>query len=198
MCIRDRTPIADVRRVLTRIPAAIRERFAAKGVMYLRNYGRGIGLPWQQVFGTDSRADVENYCRRTGIEYEWREQDCLTTRQIRHAILTHPETGEAVWFNHAAFFHVSTLEQELRRTIVQGFEERRLPSNTYYGDGAPIEEDALEKIRAAYESETATFNWQNRDVLMLDNMLVAHGRMPYSGSRRVLVAMSEVAGASDT
>jgi pristinamycin I synthase-3/4 len=192
------TPIADVRRVLARIPAAIRERFAEKGVMYLRNYGQGVGLPWQQVFGADSRAEVESYCRRTGIEYEWRERDCLTTRQIRHAIVKHPETGEAVWFNHAAFFHVSTLEQELRRTIVQGFEERRLPSNTYYGDESPIEEDDLEKIRAAYESETVIFNWQNRDVLMLDNMLVAHGRMPYSGSRRVLVAMSEVAGASDT
>ena len=33
--------------------------------------------------------------------------------------------------------------------------------------------------------------WQEVDVLLLDNMLVAHGRAPYTGARAILVGMAE-------
>jgi len=69
--------------------------------------------------------------------------------------------------------------------------EDELPTNTYYGDGEPIESDVLEELRAAYHAETVSFPWQRGDVMLLDNMLVAHGRAPYSGPRKILVGMSE-------
>jgi alpha-ketoglutarate-dependent taurine dioxygenase len=34
------------------------------------------------------------------------------------------------------------------------------------------------------------FPWSAGDVLILDNMLMMHGRQPYEGERRVLVAMA--------
>ncbi|CAM5231048.1 hypothetical protein SANTM175S_04757 [Streptomyces antimycoticus] len=34
-------------------------------------------------------------------------------------------------------------------------------------------------------------DWHTGDLLLIDNMLVAHGRRPYTGTRRVLVAMSD-------
>jgi alpha-ketoglutarate-dependent taurine dioxygenase len=185
------TPIADVRQVLSRIPAAVRERFEAEGVMYLRNFGLGAGLSWQTAFGVESRAEVEAYCREAGIAFEWSEPDRLTTRQVRQAVACHPETGERSWFNHAAFFHISTLEPELRLTLLRSFGEEFLPYNTYYGDGSAIDDDSVGQIRRAYEECTITLPWQTGDLLMLDNMLAAHGRMPYTGPRRVLVAMSE-------
>jgi alpha-ketoglutarate-dependent taurine dioxygenase len=33
--------------------------------------------------------------------------------------------------------------------------------------------------------------WSKGDVLMLDNITVAHGRQPFTGSRRILVAMAD-------
>ena len=51
--------------------------------------------------------------------------------------------------------------------------------------------EALAAIRAAYEQEMVSFPWAEGDVLMLDNMLVAHGRRPYAGPRKVLVGMAE-------
>jgi alpha-ketoglutarate-dependent taurine dioxygenase len=33
------------------------------------------------------------------------------------------------------------------------------------------------------------FTWEAGDVLLLDNMLAAHGRAAFSGQREVLVAM---------
>jgi alpha-ketoglutarate-dependent taurine dioxygenase len=66
-----------------------------------------------------------------------------------------------------------------------------LPYNTYYGDGSPIEDEVVDEIREAYRQETVAFPWQAGDVLMMDNMLVAHGRNPFSGTRKILVAMGE-------
>ena len=37
------TPVVDSRRVFAALPSSIKERFIQKGIMYMRNYGRGIG-----------------------------------------------------------------------------------------------------------------------------------------------------------
>ena len=184
------TPIADCRRVLAHINVKIRERFLEKGWMLVRNFGNGLSLPWQSVFQTEQKLAVEAYCRQAGIETEWRG-DQLRTRQVRPAITRHPRTGELTWFNHAAFFHVSTLEPTMREGLLAGLDEEELPTNTYYGDASRIELSVLEEIREAYHRETITFIWQKGDILMLDNMLVAHGRRPYLGPRQILVAMAE-------
>jgi alpha-ketoglutarate-dependent taurine dioxygenase len=66
-----------------------------------------------------------------------------------------------------------------------------LPYNTYYGDGTPIEPEVVEQIQAAYRAEMVVFPWEPGDVLLLDNLTVAHGRRPYTGERQVVVAMAE-------
>ncbi len=185
------TPIADCRRVLRHIDPEVRDRFGRQGWMYVRNFGDGFGLSWSTVFQTTDKARVEEHCRRNGIETEWKEGDRLRTRAVRPALARHPKTGEALWFNHATFFHVSTLEPDIRASLLEEFEEEDLPTNTFYGDGSPIEAEVMDHLRAAYRRETVSFPWQRGDLLMLDNMLVAHARAPYSGPRRVLVGMAE-------
>ncbi|MET0623054.1 MAG: condensation domain-containing protein, partial [Pyrinomonadaceae bacterium] len=188
---RGETPVADVRRVYERIPAEIRERFREKGWMLVRNFYEELSLPWQTSFHTDDRAEVEGYCRQARISCEWKSDNWLRTQQVRPAVTHHPRTGETLWFNHVAFWHVSSLGGPVREAMLSMFGEGDLPYNTYYGDGSRIEDEVVAEIRAAYEEETVRFPWQKGDVLMLDNMLVAHGRSPYTGARRVVVAMGE-------
>jgi alpha-ketoglutarate-dependent taurine dioxygenase len=185
------TPIADTRRVFARLSPELRRRFVEKGWMYVRNFGEHFGLPWQTVFQTSDRERVEGYCRDNGIEVEWREGDRLKTRAVRPAVSTHPLTGEQLWFNHATFFHVTTLAPTVRDFFLSTFKEEDLPTNTYYGDGSPLEESALEELRRAYGEETVSFTWRQGDILLLDNMLAAHGRAPYTGPREILVGMTE-------
>lgn len=185
------TPIADCRNIFQRINPKIRERFIEKKVLYVRNYNDGFGLSWQTVFQTEDKTVVEEYCRRNGIEFEWKSGDRLRTRQVRQAVAKHPQTGENIWFNHATFFHVSTLEPRMRETLLAEFKEEDLPNNTYYGDGSPIEISVLDELREAYLQERVVFPWQEGDVLMLDNMSVAHSRTPFVGSRKVVVGMAE-------
>ncbi len=191
------TPIADVRRIYARIDPSIRERFAEKGWMYVRNFGAGFGLPWQSVFQTTDKAVVEEHCRKHGIDFEWKENDGLRTRATRPAIHKHPRTGEMVWFNHATFFHVTTLEPSVREMLRVEFAEDELPTNSFYGNGSPIEDAVVEDLREIYRSEEVVFPWQKDDVLMLDNMLMAHGRRPYAGERKILVGMAEPYGGAE-
>ena len=188
---RGETPIADMRKVLKRIPPHMVQRFVEKKWMYVRNFGDGFGLSWQTVFQTSDRSAVERYCEDAGIEVEWKPGNRLRTRQVREALTLHPRTGEPLWFNHVTFFNVSTLEPHIRATLLAEFAEEDLPNNSYYGDGSPIEPEVLEQLRAAYEQELVSFPWHKGDVLLLDNMLAAHGRAPYTGERRILVAMAE-------
>ncbi|MFB2772371.1 amino acid adenylation domain-containing protein [Pelatocladus sp. BLCC-F211] len=185
------TPIADVRKVFQNIHPRIRERFQEKGWMLVRNYGNGFGLPWQKVYHTTDKAVMEEYCRNACIQVEWKDNDCLRTRQIRPAIAQHPKTGEMVWFNHVVFWHVSSLQTEFREKFFSEFTEEDLPYNTFYGDGSPIEDSVIAEIREAYQQEMIVYPWQKGDILMLDNMLTAHARNPYSGSRKILTAMGE-------
>jgi alpha-ketoglutarate-dependent taurine dioxygenase len=186
------TPIADCRRVFRRIAPDIRERFIEKGWMYVRNFGDGFGLDWQTVFQTDDKSAVEEHCRDNDIEVEWKYGDRLRTRAVRPAVRKHPKTGEEVWFNHATFFHISTLEPQAREFLLEEFAEDDLPTNTFYGDGSAIEPSVVDQLRAAYLQETIVFPWQRGDILMLDNVLTAHGRKPYIGSRKILVGMAEL------
>lgn len=185
------TPLADCRKVFAQIDPAIRERFSQKGVMYVRNFGDGMGLPWQTVFQTEDKTQVEHYCRGAGMRVEWKDGNRLRTYKTGKAILQHPQTQEMTWFNHATFFHVSTLVPSIREELLAAFDEEDLPTNTYYGDGSPIEASVLDELRAIYHAETIAFPWQAGDILMLDNMLTAHGRASFRGSRKVVVGMSQ-------
>ncbi|HEY6324302.1 MAG TPA: TauD/TfdA family dioxygenase [Thermoanaerobaculia bacterium] len=185
------TPIADGRRVLARLDPDLAARFADRRLLYLRNYNDGFGLPWQTVFQTADRGEVERYCRANAIALEWKDGDRLRTRQLRPALVRHPGTGEVLWFNHAAFFHVSSLEPQLRAALLAEFAEEELPYNTYFGDGSAIPADDLEAVRRAYQEETVLFPWRQGDLLMLDNLTVAHGRQPFTGRREILVGMAQ-------
>ena len=184
------TPIADSRRVCARIGDKTRSAFEAGKVMYVRNYSRGLDLPWQTVFGTAERAEVERFCAEESIDVEWKDRDGLRTRQICEAVIRHPVTMEHVWFNQAHLFHISNVEREIRLRFLSELGTDELPRNAYFGDGSPIPEPMLDEIRRAYAAETVPVAWQAEDIMLLDNVLAAHGRMPYRGSRRVLVGMA--------
>lgn len=186
------TPIADCRRMYQRVPPPIREKFERLGYMYVRNFGDGFGLSWQEAFQTQDRGAVERYCAEHAIELEWRDGGRLRTRQVRPAVARHPKTGELLWFNHLTFFHVSTLVPVVRDALLGEFREEDLPNNTYYGDGTSIEPDVLETLRGLYHEETVSFPWQEGDLLMLDNMMAAHGREPFRGARKVVVGMADL------
>lgn len=184
------TPLADSHRVAARLDRTVLNSFAERGVRYVRNYGTGFDLSWQQAFETDSRTEVEALCQAQGIEFTWYGEDQLRTSQVCQAVIEHPVTGAELWFNQAHLFHTSALSDEVGAELLES-DHSEIPRQVYFGDREPIADSVLDQVRAAYASETIREPWQNGDVLLIDNMLVSHGRDPYQGPRRVLVAMTD-------
>lgn len=183
------TPLADTRALYRRLPADLRARFEAKGVLYLRRYGE-IDLPWQEVFQTESRSELEAFCRAAGIDWTWDAEGRLETRQLCQASARHPVTGDWAWCNQAHLFHPAQHSPEVREGLRALYGPDGGPRGARYGDGTVIEDAVIEEILGHWAEETRRFAWRAGDLLLLDNLLTAHGRDPFEGPRRVLVAMS--------
>lgn len=185
------TPIANSRNVYKRIDSSIRKKFEQNGILYVRNYTPGFDLSWQEVFQTDQKNLVNKYCQDNDIKFNWNTTGPeLTTKQVCQSSINHPISGEVVWFNQAHLFHISSLEENDRFSLIKELGEENLPRNTFYGDGQPIELEVLNHIREAYNQEKIKFKWHKGDIMILDNILTAHAREPFKGERKVAVAMA--------
>jgi alpha-ketoglutarate-dependent taurine dioxygenase len=189
------TVIADSRAILQGLPGEIVEEFTRRKVKYIRNLhgGGGFGPSWQDTFETTDRAAVEDYFRSTGMAFEWRGNGGLRVSQVRPAVARHPKTGEPVWFNQADQFHPSTHPPAVYQSLLSLYhDEEDMPQNVRFGDDSPIDVGMLDEIRRTTRDLTVYFPWREGDVLMVDNMLVCHGRAPFSGPRKILVSMCDV------
>lgn len=191
------TPILDCRKTYQIIDPAIIRRMTEKKLMYVRNFIDGLDITWQQFFQTSDKARVEEYCRKASIDFNWKGENHLTTRQICPAVVQHPETKEMLFFNQVQLHHVSCLDPEVRKSMLSMFPVEDLPRNVYYGDGTSIEDSVISEIGAVYDQLAVRFQWQAGDVIMLDNMMVAHARDPFEGTRKILVAMADIVSLQD-
>ena len=189
---RGETPIVDCRHVYRCMKPALRDRFERLGVKYVKNmHGdeRGLGKSWMEHFETDDRDIVEAYLHENDISFEWTDSGSLRTWAIRPGVQRHAVTGEMHWFNQANLWHITNLDERHRRSLISRCGIDHLPTHAYYGDGSPIDELDLDYVRQLLWNEAVLFPWQQGDILILDNHLVAHGRNAYTGPRKILVAM---------
>jgi ribulose-5-phosphate 4-epimerase/fuculose-1-phosphate aldolase/alpha-ketoglutarate-dependent taurine dioxygenase len=185
------TPVCDSRAVYHLLDKETRRKFEEDGVSYVRNFSNEMDISWKQFFQTENKEEVQQYCKKRGIQLEWKADDQLRTRQLAQGVLVHPTLGEKVWFNQAHLFHYTNLQKEVYEYLLAEYGEEQLPRNAYYGDHSVIPAESLMAIKDAYHKAAFSFDWQEGDLIMLDNMVYSHGRAPFKGSRSILVAMTE-------
>lgn len=183
------TPIADMRRVTAAIGESLLEQFDSRGVLYVRHYRPFIDIPWEVVFQTSDRSEVAAYCLANDIAHEWLDASTLRTAQVNQGTAKHPVTGERVFFNQAHLFHVTNLDAAVSTSLIRLYGPDRLPRQAYYGDGEDISAEHLQRVRDAFAGESVSFPWQVGDVLLLDNMQMAHGRHRFTGKRQILATL---------
>lgn len=186
------TPITDCRLVYQKMPPAIREKFETKGVRYVKNMhgdANGLGKSWMDHFETNDRSTVEAYLGENDIDFEWLANGSLRTTATRPGVIDHPLTGERIWFNQANLWHVTNVDERHRAQLIQRCGIDGLPTHAFYGDGSPIEDAELDQVRNVFWDNAVIAPWRQGDFLLLDNFLVAHGRKPFEGPRKILVAM---------
>jgi hypothetical protein len=180
------TTIADLQAVSDELGEIVDE-FHEREVMYLRNFRKGLDIPWQNAFGTEDRDEVLEIGRRNGLEVEWRPDGTLHTVQQAQGAVDGPKGP--LWFNQAHLFHPSQLPAATRRALIAALGEDGLPRTAVFGDGEPIPDATIERILEVLTKHTRNIDWQDGDVSIIDNMRWMHGRSPYTGTRKVLAAM---------
>lgn len=213
------TPLVDMRKVYRDLDPAVRERFETRGIRIVRNY-RAPGKtrpwdltqlkPWVDMFQTTDREAVEAKCAEEEFTPIWGADGSLKLLSSQPATKAHPSTGETVWFNHAAVFHNSNGDGELRRVFTlrpsltsfaswmaakaytkaqrRFFDPDDLPMHCTYGDGTTIPDEDMEAVRDAIWRNLVITPWQPGDVLAIDNDSTGHGRLPFVGPRMIAVA----------
>jgi hypothetical protein len=185
------TPLLDGAQWLEALDDRIREDFAG-GVVYRRflHGGRGLGKSWQATFETEDRERVEELLTAGGVSWEWTAAGALRTRHARPSTIRHPDGGPERWFNQADQWHPATLGEQTMRELASIVPAEELPQSVTFADGRPIPDGHVLAIRDLGLRLAVDVAWAEHDVLLIDNVAVAHGRRPFTGARRVLVAMS--------
>ncbi|WP_394827935.1 TauD/TfdA family dioxygenase [Pendulispora albinea] len=202
---RGETPLVDGRDVVRRMKPETAALFREKGVMYVRylHCGDGSGLldnnirvldesgypysvSWQRTYGTTDKSVIERAAARAGADITWTKSDDLIWKERVPAIRRHPQTREECWFSHVVNFHPSRMPPRVRARLP----EIEYPRNVLFGDGTPIHDTLVEEVRGLVEAGEVLFPWQRGDVLMIDNVLVGHGRRSFDGPRAILTAMA--------
>ncbi|MEU1311710.1 TauD/TfdA family dioxygenase [Streptomyces cinnamoneus] len=185
------TGLADAHEVLEALDLALVARFEREGWLLDRNYTDTVGVGLGDAFGSAGRADVEAYCAARGIEAVWQGNGDLRTRQHAEAVLTHPVTGRRGWFNQIVFLNEWTLDPVIREYLKFEFGDDGLPFNSRYGNGDPLDEQTVLDVNAVYERHTLREPWRAGDLLIVDNLRMAHSREPYEGDREIAVVLGD-------
>ena len=144
------------------------------------------------MFDSDIKGNNFNFYLNTtdrSLIMAHEEDGALWTSQVRPAFRKHPVTGELAWQNQSNLWHVSNHPEPTRSQLLKLCGEDGLPTHATFGDGTPIPDEDLDHVRQVLWESAVIFPWQAGDVLVLDNLLVAHGRRAFEGPRRIVVAM---------
>ena len=158
----------------------------------MRNFLKNIDVSWQHFYKTDDKTEVETRLKAAGTEFKWLNNDGLQTKTKTHGVIRHPITGDSSFFNQVQLHHIACLESEIKENLIELVGKENLPRHVYFGDGSPISDEEMHIIGQAYETCAVRFDWQQGDVVMLDNMVAAHARDPFKGPRKIVVAMGDM------
>ncbi|MRX41951.1 hypothetical protein GJU43_21955 [Flavobacterium sp. LC2016-23] len=187
------TTVGDCKKALELIEPEVVKAFDEKEIIYIRNLhsGGGLGPSWQEAFETEDKDFMEAYCKENGIEVSWKANGIVRLTQRRPAIRKHPVTGDRLWFNQVDQFFPAIYGEEIYETLLEmnGGEKDALPMFSRFADGTEIKKEYIENIIKVLDDITIPVPWQKGDLLMVDNMTALHGRLPFTGPRKILASM---------
>lgn len=187
------TILSDCAEILAQMRPELKQRWCEVGVQYERRFGFGLGLSWANAFGSSERTEVEAYFEANHMSWEW-EGEALRVKYNRWAVAPHPVSGQDVWFNNFAFYHPVTLQTRMHK-MAQRIGYDRMPHAARWGDGTEVSSEDADEVVALYRRCALQTHWQQGDVMVIDNLRMAHGREPFEGERNVTVMMLDALSA---
>jgi alpha-ketoglutarate-dependent taurine dioxygenase len=138
----------------------------------------GMGRSWQSTLRATTREEAERRLASLGYTGEWLGDGCLRATTPVLPAVRELAPGRRSFFN------------QLIAAYCGWKDSRNDPSKSItFGDGTPLDHDAV--MVAVGLAETLTFDipWQAGDVALVDNFVAMHGRRTFSGTRKVLASL---------
>lgn len=188
------TPTVDMADVYEQLDPAVRRDFEELGVTYVRRLGTDLGLDWRTVYGTTDRRAVERSCERDGARWSWDgDGRVLTTWQRRAAVVAAPGARRA-FVAQVLHWHPRALDRDVYEAMAMLMPPAEFPKTCTFGDGSPIPDEHIVELMTVCRRLEEVVAWTADRVMVLDNLRRAHARNPYTGERRLLVAMGRAVG----
>ena len=170
---------------------------------------------WKAVFNTEDKSLVEAKCFETGRQTEWLANDDLIACCLMEIVTSHPMTSETLWNGWFPRFHIwgTSIEASFVAksqgsfrswlvflilfmiTCLQICLEKIIPQQRKYRildvvfeDGSDLSFWDVYHIVKSYWKNAELFSWQEGDIVILDNYRMGHGRLPFTGERKVYIA----------
>ena len=178
------TSIVNSRLVYEQMPLNATGPLARHGIRYERLCDGRTSRSWEQIYGTADRDLAHQRAAANG-------DDLIHTADGARITMLRP-AFQAVrhgtsWFNQMLHWHPHALPADLRQMMAGGL----VPTyrTCRVGDGTQIPSGTVNMLIEAHRAVEFAIRWRAGDVLLIDNEVVAHGRLPYRGRREHFVRM---------
>ncbi|KXJ21872.1 uncharacterized protein LOC110253326 [Exaiptasia diaphana] len=187
------TPISKNSEILASLDPEVVDILKKRKIRYLRYLPDAKENPyasWQQSFVTEDKKTVDDFLQRAGFHYTWgKENNSLFYWYVLDPFIPHPVTGELIWFNQVNVHH-NTYYKESPMFEGVDMPNEMWPTHAQYGDGTEVEKEVLNHVRSANWANAVGFDWREGDVMVCDNVLAQHGRLSFSGPRKLLAHLT--------
>ena len=172
--------------ILKEDPALI-NKFIEHGVIYHSTMSNGDelvsgqGRSWQKTLGVFSKDEAESKLRNLGYSWNWIEGDNLSVTTRAFEAIKELKDGKKSFFN-----------QVLAASLGWKKNSEDDVTPVRFGNGKEISLSSIQLISEFADNSTLLRHWKDRDILLIDNYRVMHGRKPFEGDikREVLVSLS--------
>ena len=183
-------PINDIRKT----PALLAEEFVtemkARDLRYIRRLVKDdndYDIGWPTSFATEDKTEIEDYLKSRGITYRWKDGEVLEFWFNTPVFKSY--RGQELWFNqlsecNAQYWLLNPDSEKFGYTL------DTVQSDTAYGDGEPFPWDVPIMVRAAIWQTTEYLRMAPGDIIVLNNNIMQHGRMAYTGNRQHFAALA--------
>jgi hypothetical protein len=139
-----------------------------------------MGRSWQSTLGAKTREEAETRLKTLGYSWEWLPDGCLRATTPVLPAVREVSPGRKTFFNQliAAFRGWKDARNDPAKAI-------------RFGDGSPLDRDAVQVAIDLAEELAFDVPWQRGDAVLVDNILVMHGRRTFRGTRKVLASLAE-------
>ena len=157
---------------------------ADKGLLYshvmpaVDDAASGMGRSWQSTWKASTPQEAEARMTELGYAWEWQDDGCLKVTTPQLQAVKRLRNGGTVFFNQliAAFHGWKDARNDPGKSIT-------------FGDGAPLDSRAMDRVIEMAEEITFDVPWQAGDVALVDNYVTMHGRRTFQGTRKVLASL---------